>query len=83
LYVSKERCLGIAASVGVHESVASSLLSLRDETALKDFKTLAKENSFFLPLLRFCLELMQDELHKFDKLGPMAERLVQKDLLSN
>ena len=65
LYVSKEKCQEMAASVGISESVANSLLSTRDQTALKDFKLFSEMNPFFRPFLAFCSALMADEMHKF------------------
>lgn len=70
--MSKERCLKIADSAGVSNSIANSLLSLRDETALKDFKRSTKINSFFYPLLAFCIGIMDDEMHKFENLQSIA-----------
>ncbi len=69
----------MAASVGISESVANSLLSSRDQTALKDFKSFSRLNPFFRPLVAFCSALMADEMHKFQTLEPLLTKLV-KDL---
>ena len=76
LYVSKERCQEMAASVGISESVANSLLS-REQTALKDFKAYSATSPFFRALVAFSLEAMRDELHKFETLAPFMEKMVK------
>lgn len=76
LYVSKERCQEMAASVGVSESVVNSLLS-RDQTALKDFKAYSRLSPFFRALVAFSLEAMRDELHKFETLAPFLQKIVK------
>ena len=79
LYVSKEKALEIADRAG-NLSELNSVLSLRNKTALKDLKKLCDENCFFYPFMAFCVQIMEDEMHKFEKLGSMATKLIQKDL---
>lgn len=80
LYVSKERCLKIAESTGVSNSVANSLISLRDETALKGFQKYSSLNPFFYPFLVFCMNIMKDEMYKFETLSSISTKLIEKDL---
>ncbi len=75
LYVSKEKLLEIADRAGNFGSL-STVLSLRNKTALKDLKALCNVNCFFYPFMAFCINIMEDEAHKFEKILDLGSKLV-------
>lgn len=82
--MSKERCLKIAARAGISKSVAISLLSMRDQTALKDFKKYNSVNPFFKPLLAFCVGVLEQDnsMDQFPLLRDLTATLLNKHLIA-
>ncbi len=71
----------MADSTGVEESLATSLISLRDETALKELKRYSSLNNFFYALLWFCQTIISEELKELTLINKLFTKLVKKDLL--
>ena len=73
----------IAASAGISESLVNSLLSMRDQTALKDFKKFSSMNAFFKPLLAFCVGAieMEGSADRFPHIMDLFDSLLNKHLV--